>query len=146
MLDKSNAVDLPIWKFPVSIATLRRTLSPIVEPCIECASEEAKSIVGGPPSRIGTYDRRPAAKRKCLLWVQARVKNSCACCQPTHFGEVHSTIGCCVCFKRGSIRVAEGAFSLRLLGSRVFTRPGSKPRSERANVFRFAPKADSDAR
>ena len=45
-LDKSMLSILPIWKFPVSIATLRnRTLSPVVEPCIECASEEAKSIV-----------------------------------------------------------------------------------------------------
>src|SRR5258707_15617191 len=57
-LDKSNAVDFPIWKFPVSIATLRRTLSPIVEPCIECASEEAKSIVGGPlAGRFGGVER-----------------------------------------------------------------------------------------
>ncbi len=50
-----------------------------------------------------------------------------ACSQHTHFGEVHSTIGCCVRLKRGSVRFAEEAFSLRLLGSRVFTRPGSRP-------------------
>jgi hypothetical protein len=32
-----------------------------------------------------------------------------ACCQHTHFGEVHSTIGCCVRLKRGSIPFAEEA-------------------------------------
>ena len=64
------------------------------------------------PTRQVCYGSRPC-------------ENSCACSQHTHFGEVHSTIGCCVRLKRGSVRFAEEAFSLRLLGSRVFTRPGS---------------------
>ncbi|HET7033232.1 MAG TPA: hypothetical protein VFJ48_08920, partial [Casimicrobiaceae bacterium] len=39
------AIDLPTWKFPVSIVTLKnRTLSPVVERFIAGAREVAKSI------------------------------------------------------------------------------------------------------
>jgi DNA-binding transcriptional LysR family regulator len=39
------AIDLPTWKFPVSIVTLKnRTVSPVVERFIQCAREVAKAI------------------------------------------------------------------------------------------------------
>jgi DNA-binding transcriptional LysR family regulator len=45
-------VDLPVRPWPVTIVTLKnRTLSPVVEPFIECAREVAKSFAVRPQSR-----------------------------------------------------------------------------------------------